>query len=120
VLVRNSPDSTSLPFLIDIVSPGGATISSVTPSTIQSGSGSQPVVVIGTNFTPTSIVQVNGSPRVTTFVSSTELHAQLLASDTAAVGQLSVVVADANGKLSPAVIINVTGPAPPRQRSVRH
>jgi hypothetical protein len=120
VLVRNSPDSTSLPFLIDIVSSGGATISSVTPSTIQSGSGSQPVVVIGTNFTPTSIVQVNGSPRVTTFVSSTELHAQLLASDTAAVGQLSVVVADANGKLSPAVIINVTGPAPPRQRSVRH
>ena len=120
VVVQNSADSMSLPFLVDIVSPGGPAISSVTPSTIASGSGAQTVVVIGANFTPTSTVQVNGTPRQTTFVSTTELDVDLLASDTAVTGQLSLVVTNPDSKRSGTAIITVTGPPPPRQRSVRH
>jgi len=120
VIVENSADSTSLPFLVNIVSTGGPTISSVTPSTIASGSGPQTVVVIGANFTPTSTVQINGTPRQTTFVSSTELDVVLLASDTAATGQLSLVVMNPDSKQSGTAIITVSGPPPPRQRSVRH
>jgi hypothetical protein len=78
------------------------------------------VVVIGANFTPTSTVQINGALRQTTFVSSTELDVALLASDTAAIGQLSLVVVNPDSKQSGTAIITVTGPPPPRQRSVRH
>ena len=120
VIVQNSADSTSLPFLVDVVSPGGPAISSVTPSTIASGSGAQTVVVIGANFTPTSTVQINGTPRQATFVSTTELDVALLASDTAVTGQLSLVVTNPDSKRSGTAIITVTGPPPPRQRSVRH
>jgi hypothetical protein len=120
VVVQNSADSTSLPFLVNIVSTGGPTISSVTPSTIASGSGPQTVVVIGANFTPTSTVQINGAPRQTTFVSSTELDVALLASDTAATGQLSLVVTNPDSEQSGTAIIAVSGPPPTRQRSVRH
>jgi hypothetical protein len=120
VVVQNSPDSLSLPFLVNVVSSGGPSISSVTPSTIASGSGPQTVVVIGANFTPTSTVQINGAPRQTTFVSSTELDVALLASDTAVTGQLSLVVTNPDGNQSGTAIIMVTGPAPPRQRPVRH
>ena len=120
VTVQNSPDSTSLPFLVDIVSSGGPTISAVTPSTIASGSGPQTVVVTGANFTPTSTVQINGTPRQTTFVSATELDVALLASDTALTGQLSLVITNPDGRQSGTALITITGPPPPRQRTVRH
>ena len=120
VLVRNSPDSTSLPFIVEVVSAGGPTITSLSPSTIASGAGPQTVAVFGANFTPTSTVQVNGSQRETKFVSSTELDVTLLASDTATSGQLSIVVTNPDSKQSGTAILVVTGPAPPRQRPVRH
>lgn len=50
------------------------------------------VTVNGTNFLSTSVVQWKGSPRSTTFVSTTQLTATIPASDLATAGQAAVTV----------------------------
>jgi hypothetical protein len=51
------------------------------------------LTVTGTGFVPGSTVEWNGTPRVTTFVSATELTAVVYASDIAAPGAQQIVVA---------------------------
>ena len=48
--------------------------------------------MIGSNFVSASVVQWNGSARPTTFVSSTQLTAQIQASDIAASGEVAITV----------------------------
>jgi hypothetical protein len=50
------------------------------------------LTVNGANFTTASVVNWNGSPRVTTFVSSTQLSAAIQSADVAAVGTAQVSV----------------------------
>lgn len=66
---------------------------SLSPVSATIGSSAAMVTVNGTGFTSSSVARWNGQPRATTFVSSTELRFQLLASDLAAdsIGAITVV-----------------------------
>jgi hypothetical protein len=78
--------------------PQAPAISFLNPgSAIVAGSGFT-LTLQGANFTNSSVVRFNGSARVTTFVSSTELQAAITTADIATVGVASVTVLDsANG-----------------------
>ncbi|MCW5968285.1 MAG: hypothetical protein KIT57_07205 [Blastocatellales bacterium] len=83
--------SNALNFGVLAAPPPAPVITSLAPSSAAIG---VPFVltVNGANFTPTSVVQVNGSPRVTTFVSGTQLTAQITAADVASVAILTITV----------------------------
>ena len=91
VIVTN-PDgsaSVSLAFTVNNPQPGGG---SVSPTSLPAGSAALTLNVTGTGFAQGSVVLVNGSPRVTTYVSSTLLQATLLPSDLAQGGTLNITV----------------------------
>lgn len=82
-------ESNFLPFRIANPVPE---ISSLSPSSTQSSSGAFTLTVEGSGFLPSSVVRWNGSPRATTYVSSTELEAAILADDVAEAGTFEVTV----------------------------
>jgi hypothetical protein len=61
-------------------------ITTLNPSSVVEGSGAFTLTVTGTNFLSTSVVRVNGSDRVTTFGSATEVTAAILAADVLTAG----------------------------------
>lgn len=68
----------------------------LSPSSVPAGNAALTLIVTGANFVPGSTVQVNGTSRSTTFVSSTSLTAALLASDFSHTGTLNVSVINPN------------------------
>jgi hypothetical protein len=80
----------------DLIAPSNATpipiLASVSPSPVYAGGPDYTMQVNGSGFTSASTVLVNGNPRSTTYVSSTSLTAQVLASDIASTGQINVQV----------------------------
>ncbi len=68
------------------------TITSISPSTGQAGSGGFIVDVTGTNFVPLSSVTVNGDNRPTSFVSSVELQIALSSTDLTTAGVINIGV----------------------------
>lgn len=68
------------------------TTTAINPSIGVAGGAAFTLTVTGTNFANNSTVNWNGSARTTTFVSATQLTAQILASDIAAAGTASVTV----------------------------
>lgn len=77
------------------------TLTAITPSTRGAGTpGNFTITATGTNFVASSVVRWNGQDRVTTFVSSTNLTAQILASDVATIGTANVTVFNPNGSLT--------------------
>ena len=72
-------------------------ISRISPSTAYLGSGALTLTVSGSQFDPTAVVQWNGSDRTTTFVSSTQLKAQVTAADVASAGTAQVTVRNPAG-----------------------
>ncbi len=97
-VIVNNPDgfaSTPLTFTINNPQPG---VGSVTPPSDPVGSNELNLVVIGTGFLPGppgvvgSQVFVNGSPRQTAFLSSTQLQATLLPADLSQPGTLIITV----------------------------
>lgn len=72
---------------------------SLSPVSATVGASAAVVTVSGTGFTATSVARWNGQPRATSFVSSTQLQVQLLASDLVAdsIGAVTVV---SNGLVS--------------------
>jgi hypothetical protein len=89
-------------------------LASISPTTIPAGGGAFTLTVNGGNFVNGSVVQVNGSGRTTTFVSSTQLTATILASDIASSGTLSISVTNAapGGGTSSTLTLTVTNPVP--------
>lgn len=77
-------------------------IASLNPSSAVVGGPAFTLTVNGTNFDPAAVVQFNGSPRTTTFVSSTQLQAAITAGDIANTGTSTITVANpvANGGVS--------------------
>ena len=55
-------------------------IASVTPKDVPVGSSAVTIVVTGTGFTPTTVIQLSGASVQTTFISSTEIRATIPAS----------------------------------------
>jgi hypothetical protein len=66
-------------------------ISSLSPASVPAGSPAITLTVNGTGFVSTSVVQWNGSPRSTTFVSATQLSAAISAYDLATAGSATVI-----------------------------
>jgi hypothetical protein len=87
--------SNALTFVVTPLANGAPTITSFTPPSATAGSmGPFAVSVAGTNFVPTSVVSWNGSPRETTFVSSSQLMVNFTTQDLAAHGFGSVSVSN--------------------------
>ena len=101
-----SAPSTALPVpAIGSLSPAGAT----------AGTPAFTLTVTGSNFVPCSVVQWNGVTRVTTYVSSTQLSAAILATDLVSVGSPTVTVfnttSGGGGGASNGVAFPVVAPA---------
>jgi hypothetical protein len=104
---------TSSALTLPIVNPV-PTLTSLNPASVIVGSAAFPLTVNGSGFVPSSIVQWNGTPRATTFVSSTSLQAAITAADVAATGieSITVVTPTPGGGTSAAVNFMVDNPLP--------
>ncbi len=71
---------------------GMPTISGVSPMTVTAGSPNLALTVNGTGFVSGATVLLNGSARATTFVSSRQLTATILAADQVSVGTAEITV----------------------------
>ncbi len=124
VTVSNPDGSTSAGINFPIVElpPGAPTITSVSPDQFPAGGGGFVLTVIGTGFIPASIVQFNGVDKGTTFVSATELQAQILAEDVAKGSTFGVTVVNPDagalngnepfGVTGNSAVVVVTNPVP--------
>src|ERR1700730_11176546 len=90
------------------------TVASLSPSSAPAGSASFTLTVSGTNFVSLSTVHWNGSARPTTFVSNTQLQAQITNADIAANGTTTVTVSTPTpgGGTSSGVTFTVDNPSP--------
>jgi hypothetical protein len=68
------------------------TVTSLLPANTSAGSAAFPLTVNGTGFVLTSVVQWNGSDRTTTFLSDTQLTAQITAADVGSTGTAAITV----------------------------
>jgi subtilisin family serine protease len=105
--------ATSPTVTVTAVSAPVPVVSSLSPSSVMAGAGGFSLTVNGSGFTSASVVNWNGSPRATTFVSSTQLRAAITAADVATVGtaQVSVTTPPPGGGTSGSLTLAiVTGP----------
>ena len=104
------PSQNGLDFTIVAAQAGGRTISSFSPASANAGDKSFTLTVNGDNFTVNDVVTWNGSVRATTFMSPTQVSAQINATDVAASGSASIAV-NAPGLLiaSPSVNFPIAG-----------
>jgi len=84
----------------------------VTPASTYSGQSAFSLTVVGQNFTPTSVVSLNGIPLSTSFINTTELQAAVPSSNLVQAQALSVVVQTPppGGGSSTALSFNVIQP----------
>lgn len=105
---------TASPLVLSIVNPVPA-ITSLNPSSVVAG-GSQPaaLTVNGSGFVSSSVVQLNGSPRPTTFVNGSTLTATLSVADIASAGtaQITVVTGAPGGGVSAPVALSMSFATP--------
>src|SRR2546425_1516899 len=97
--------------------PAGPSISTLTPSSVSVGTAGFALTVTGSNLTPNSIVQWNGSSRATTFSGGAQLQATILANDVvnSSTAQVTVLTPAPGGGLSNALPFTI---APSFQASV--
>jgi hypothetical protein len=90
------------------------TVTNISPSSENAGAGQFTMTVTGTNFLASSVVDFNGSARATTYVSSTQLKATILASDLTTGGTYNVTVTNPapGGGTSNANALTVNNPVP--------
>jgi 6-phosphogluconolactonase len=97
------------------------TIASLSPATTVSGGAGFTLIVNGSNFVLTSVVEWNGSNRSTAFVSSGQVTAQIPAADIAAAGAATVTVfnpAPGGGGSNSATFTITTGAGAPQSIAV--
>jgi hypothetical protein len=89
-------------------------LTSMSPTSVQAGSGAFTLTLNGGNFIAGSVVRVNGSNRTTTFVSASRLTAQITAADVATAANLSITVFNPSpgGGTSAALTFTVLNPVP--------
>ncbi|MEK7832564.1 MAG: IPT/TIG domain-containing protein [Acidobacteriota bacterium] len=111
-------ESNTLTFSINAPPNPVPVITSISPSTVGAGTGAFVLTVFSaggvTGFVNGSTVQFNGANRVTTFVSATQLTAQILAEDIAGANgpAIRVVSPEPGGGTSNEVILTVVNPTP--------
>ncbi|HEX4945111.1 MAG TPA: IPT/TIG domain-containing protein, partial [Blastocatellia bacterium] len=115
IVVTNPPPvggtSNELSLTINNPPPVATTLSQ---TTLTAGAGATMLTITGSGFRPESVARVNGSDRVTTFVSATELKVTLLGSDVAsgAVLKLTVFTPTPGGGTSSELSLTVNNPTP--------
>jgi hypothetical protein len=80
------------------------------PAAATPGAAAFTLTVNGTGFVSGAVVTWNGSPRTTTFVSSSQLTVSIVASDIAKAGTATVTVLNPGSIASQSVFFNVTNP----------
>jgi WD40-like Beta Propeller Repeat len=81
--------SSSIAFSVKNPVPGST---SLTPIAAPAGSSGATLTLTGVGYVPTSVVNINGAPRVTTFINSTQVEVTLTSGDFASAGINQVVV----------------------------
>jgi outer membrane protein assembly factor BamB len=89
---RQSLSSVPPIVLLGLVAGCTANVNSVSPTAVAAAGPAFKMTVLGTGFTQSSTVQWNGANRTTTYVSATELLAQINTSDIASTGSASITV----------------------------
>jgi uncharacterized protein (TIGR03437 family) len=77
----------ALPLSSPSLQPG---IGSVSPATVEAGSGAFVLSVTGSNFVPGTVIRWNGLARKTTFVDATHVTAQITSDDVAGAGRVTL------------------------------
>jgi autotransporter-associated beta strand protein len=90
----------------------GPQLTSLSPSSVVAGSSAFTLTVNGSGFDPKAVVNFNGTPLVTAFVSSSQLTAQVPASDIASVGTAQITVTSFGTTTTP-LTLTITPPPPP-------
>ena len=96
-------------FKLTVQTPAPA-ITSISPTSAIAGGVGFTLTVNGTNFVSGAAVSFNGNSRATTFVSSTQLTAAILASDIASAGTFNVTVTNPGGGTSNPASFTVVTP----------
>lgn len=104
----NAPPSNPLTFTINAVPPS---LSAYSPTQVDAGGGNFMLTVLGKAFTASSVVRWNGASRPTTFVSATEVIAQIPTSDIANVGSATVDVSNGASGVTSAVTVQIEAPS---------
>jgi hypothetical protein len=107
---------TSTPAVTFTVNNPVPTVTTLSPTNINAGSGQFTLTVNGTNFVNGSVVKFGGATKATTFVSANQLTATILAADVATAGTPGVTVTNAapgGGTSTPAVTFTVNPPNNP-------
>src|SRR5437899_1891166 len=94
--VTNSPQTVSIQYT---VTGSVVQLTALSPSSAVATGAAFTLTATGSNFTAQSVVQWNGSARSTTYVSATQLTAQIAAADIAAVGSASITVQDSTSSV---------------------
>jgi hypothetical protein len=114
VVVANGSLSSSSGTTINLeVDNPAPTITSLTPTTALEGTASAIVTITGTGFVPSTVINVNGSARTTTYINATQVSAALPTSDFTAAGSLSFTAVNSapGGGTSAAMSLSVNNPA---------
>ena len=102
-----------------VVEPAAVVLNTINPTGAQAGSSATTITATGANFSSTAIVNFNGTPLVTTFVSSTQLTAVIPAAQLANTGTANVTVTDTYSSstspaqtftIAPVIAVTFTGP----------
>ena len=101
------------PVNLEVDNPAPA-ITSVSPTSEPAGTTSPNITVTGTGFVPTTVINVNGATRTTTFTSSTQISVTLSAADVSTAGSLSLTAVNSKpgGGTSTATTVAIVAPNP--------
>lgn len=93
-LAGTAPTPSWAPLIILLGALAGCTarVTSISPTTVAAAGPSFKLTVLGSGFSGSSAVQWNGASRSTTYVSATELLAQINSADIASTGSASITV----------------------------
>lgn len=94
---------------LSIVAPSPVTLTSLTPAGLNAGAPATVLTVTGSGFLTSSVVQWNGTPLTTTYVSATSLTATVPAADLTSPASVSVTVTNGAGSASSAPMTFVIG-----------
>ncbi len=103
------PGGTSSGSIFNITNPAPV-VSSIQPSSVDSGSGGFTLNLTGNHFVSSAVVRWNGVDRPTTYISSTQLAATISAADVSTSGSVSITTANPDG-VSAAVTFTITPPS---------
>jgi sugar lactone lactonase YvrE len=102
-----------------VVEPAAVALGAIAPTGALAGSSDTTITAAGTNFSPTAIVNFNGTPLATKFVSSTQLTAVIPAAQLVNAGTANVTVTDTYSSsaslaqtftIAPVIAVTFTGP----------